>query len=409
MPKDTGKRRVVVTGMGVVSPVGIGKEPFWQNLVAGKSGISDVERFDTSGFSAHRAGEVKDFTPSFFMPDGVWKAVGRTSQLAIASSKLALKDARLDKEYLSSRRAGAIFGTTMGEIPSLELIDKYWVSKSEDDIYISNVMKFPADNISNNVARFFGLKGSVCMIPTACAAGNYSIGCAFDLIRTGRADLMFAGGADSLSRIAYTGFSRLFAMAPEKCQPFDANRKGMILGEGAGVLLLEELGSAMKRGAKIYCEILGYGLSCDAHHMTAPHVEGVMKVMEKAMKNSGIGKEDVDYISAHGTGTPMNDKTECEAIKKVFGEVSRKLCVSSIKSMLGHTMGAASAIEAITCALAIENGVIPPTINLETQDLECDIDCVPNVSRRRGVRVALNNSFAFGGNNACVVLTKCIR
>jgi 3-oxoacyl-[acyl-carrier-protein] synthase II len=217
---------------------------------------------------------------------------------------------------------------------------------------------------------------------------------------------MIAGGADPLTRYAFAGFGRLFAMAPEKCQPFDKNRKGMMLGEGSAILVLETLDSAIKRNGHIYAEILGYGLSCDANHMTVPKVDGIVKVIEKAIKNSGIKKEDVDYISAHGTGTLANDKTECEAVKRVFGGIIEKISMSSIKSMLGHTMGAASAIEALTCCLAIKNQIMPPTVNYEMPDLECDIDCIPNKAKKKNINVALNNSFAFGGNNACLVLRK---
>jgi 3-oxoacyl-[acyl-carrier-protein] synthase II len=226
------------------------------------------------------------------------------------------------------------------------------------------------------------------------------------MIRTGRCDLVLAGGSDPLSKLAFTGFNRLFAMASDRCQPFDKNRKGMMLGEGGAVLVLEEYSRARARGAKIYAEVLGYGLSCDASNMTIPSEKGVAKVMEKAIRNSRISKRDVDYISAHGTGTGLNDKTESAAIKDVFGDLARSIPVSSIKSMLGHTMGAASAIEAISCCLAIRDGMIPPTMNYETPDGECDLDCVPNEARKKDVRVALNNSFAFGGNNACVVFSK---
>ncbi len=396
--------RVVITGMGVVSSIGIGKDDFWRNLIGGKSGISEVERFDTSKFTVHRGGEVKDFSPEKFIPRSRALSMGRGSQLAIASTALALDDGMLDIKDTVPGEIGIIIGTTMGEAPSIEMIDRYWTEKSEEDVCSSNILKFPVNNLSDNVASIFGLKAHSYVIPTACAAGNYSIGYAFDLIRTGRMNMMLAGGADPLSRLAYTGFSRLFAMAPEMCQPFDKNRKGMILGEGGAILLIESLHHAEDRNAKIYAEILGYGLSCDAFNMTIQSESGIVKVMEKAIRNSGIKKEDVDYISAHGTGTGINDKTETSAIKKVMGERAPMTPVSSIKSMLGHTMGTASALEAITCCLAIADGVMPPTINFETPDPECDLDCVPNKARKKKIRIALNNSFAFGGNNACVAL-----
>jgi 3-oxoacyl-[acyl-carrier-protein] synthase II len=244
------------------------------------------------------------------------------------------------------------------------------------------------------------------MVSTACAAGNYAIATAFDLIRLNRADVMIAGASDGISRIEYTGFNQFSAVAPEKCQPFDKNRKGMMLAEGAGMLVLESLENAVKRKAPIYAEIAGYGLSCDAHHMTNASVDGITECMRKAMREARISPEDVDYISAHGTGTLANDRAECAAIKEVFGALYKKIPMSSIKSMLGHTMGAASALEAIVCALAAANNIIPPTINFETPDPECDIDCVPNDARKHTVNIALNNSYAFGGNNASLVLKK---
>ncbi|MFH0764472.1 MAG: beta-ketoacyl-[acyl-carrier-protein] synthase family protein [Candidatus Omnitrophota bacterium] len=399
-------RRVVITGIGAVSSIGIGKDDFWNNLIAGKSGIGEVERFGTSEFPIHRAGEIKNFRAEDFMPQTICKAIGRGSQLAIAAAKLALEDGDINLKKDERGSIGIIIGTTMGEAPSIEMIDKFWTRQGEDDVYPSNVRNFPVNNLSDNVAFFFGLTNYNFVIPTACAAGNYSIGLAFDLIRTGRIDLMLAGGADPLSKLAFMGFNRLFAMAPDRCQPFDKNRKGMMLGEGGAVLIVEEMAHAKKRGAKIYAEVLGYGLSCDASNMTIPSEKGIAKVMEKAIKNSGIRKDDVDYISAHGTGTGLNDKTETAAIKDVFGDKARDIPTSSIKSMLGHTMGTASALEAITCCLAMRDSVIPPTINYETPDPECDIDCVPNKARKKDVCIALNNSYAFGGNNACVVFGK---
>lgn len=388
--------------MGAVTSIGIGKDEFWKNLLSGRSGISEIERFDTSQFPTHRAGEIKNFDARDFMPEAVASRIGRGSQLAISASVLALKDSGLDAAKLPKMGTGIIIGTTMGEIPALELIDKFWTKKGEDDVYSSNVQKFPVNNLASNVAFFFNLTSHNYVIPTACAAGNYSIGYAYDLIRTGKTDLALAGGTDPLSRIAFMGFNRLFAMAPEKVQPFDKNRKGMILGEGGAIVVVESLAHAEKRGAKIYAEVLGYGLSCDASNMTIPSLKGIVKVMEKAVKNSGIKKEDVDYISAHGTGTGQNDKTESAAIKEVFKDRAKDIPVSSIKSMLGHTMGTASCLEAMVCCLTIQDGVIPPTINYETPDPECDIDCVPNKARNKKVDIALNNSFAFGGNNACV-------
>ncbi len=397
-------KRVVITGIGIVSSIGIGKDAFWKNLIAGKSGISEIDTFDTSGYPIHRGGVVKNFHAESFISKDRLKNMGRASQFAVVATKMALNDALLKSEEIKKERTGIIMGTTMADVQSLEQIDKYWIRDGEDAVWALNIIKYPSNSIANHIGYFFEITGPNYSIPTACSAGNYSIGYSFDLIRGGKADIMIAGGADPFSRIAFTGFNRLFAMAPDKCQPFDKNRKGMMMGEGAGVLVLENLEAAKKRRAEIYCEILGYGLSCDAHHMTAPSVEGIVKVMERAIRHSGIDKADVGYISAHGTGTPANDKAECDAIKKVFGDLASKLSISSIKSMLGHTMGAASAIEAITCCLAIKESVIPPTINYETPDPECDFDVIPNIAKKKRVDLALNNSLAFGGNNACLIL-----
>lgn len=392
--------------MGAVSSIGIGKDDFWRNLIAGTSGIAEIERFDTSKFPIHRAGEIKNFKPEDFMPADIAGRIGRGSQLAVAAAKLAIDDGKLDMARTASGRVGLIIGTTMGEAPSIEMIDKFWTQKGEDEVYSSSIMKFPVNNLCDSVASFLGITGSVYVIPTACSGGNYSIGYAYDLIRTGREDIMLAGGADPLSKLAFMGFNRLFAMSSDVCRPFDKNRKGMMLGEGSAMLLLESLDSALERGASIYAGISGYGLSCDAFNMTIPSENGVARVMEKAIKNSGIDKKDVDYISTHGTGTGPNDKTESSAINRVFGARAADIPASSIKSMLGHTMGTASALEAIACCMAIKEGVVPPTMNFETADPECRIDCVPNKARNVNVEVALNNSFAFGGNNACVVFSK---
>jgi 3-oxoacyl-[acyl-carrier-protein] synthase II len=263
--------------------------------------------------------------------------------------------------------------------------------------------------IPARIACEVGFAGINMTIPTACAAGNYAIAYAFDVLRSGRADVMLAGGADAFSRITYTGFARLGAIAPDICRPFDRNRKGMIPGEGAAVLVLEPLALALARGARIYAEVAGYGLSCDAHHITAAHPEGhgAVRAMEKALAHCGMPPDAVSYISAHGTGTPTNDQRETVAVKQVFKEAAYHIPISSIKSMLGHTMGAASAIEAATCALAILHGRIPPTMHLEEPDPECDLDYVPNAAREHTVHVAMNNAYAFGGNNSSVLLKSC--
>ena len=399
-------RRVVVTGLGVVSSIGIGRSAFWDALIEGRSGISDISSIDTSNFPTHKGGEVKNFRPQDFISRRKYPRLGRASSFAIAAAKLALKDAELDISPQDKKRTGVCLGTTMGESKILEILNESWFRGGVEAIDPLLVSRGPCNVIPANVAIELKLRGPNLIIPAACAAGNYCIGYAFDLIRAGEADIMLAGGSDAFSRIALIGFNQLFAIAPEKVQPFDKNRKGMMVAEGAGILILEDYTAARKRGANIYAEILGYGLSCDAHHMTAPFSEGIKEAIEKALKESNISSGDVDYLNAHGTGTPANDKEECLAIKKVFGANYKKLPVSSIKSMLGHTMGAASAIEAAACCLSIKNNIIPPTINYETPDPDCDIDCVPNVCRRVQVDIALNSASAFGGNNACLVLKK---
>ena len=391
----------------MVSSVGIGKKAFWDALISGKSGISEITAFDTAAFKCHRAGEVKNFNPEDFISKRRVKFLGRASQMAISASVMALEDARLSAKNLPKAKTGVIIGTTIGEKPLEELMQT-WARGGLKDIYREKILQASVNNISANTAIYFKAQGQNYMFSTACAAGNYAIGYGFDLIRRGDLECVFAGGADSFFYVAYIGFQRLYAMAQEKCQPFDKNRKGMMLGEGSGILLLERLDLALKRNAPIYAELAGYGLACDAYHVTAPDPEGIAKTMEKALKESGLTYKDVDYINAHGTGTPTNDKVECQAIKKVFKERYKEVAVSSIKSMLGHSMGAASAIEAIACCLAVKEGIIPPTINYEAPDPECDIDCVPNVARKKAVGVALNNGFAFGGNNATLVIKKFV-
>jgi 3-oxoacyl-[acyl-carrier-protein] synthase II len=297
-------------------------------------------------------------------------------------------------------------GTTSGEPLFVEQYNDARKAGGDAAVTAECMELYPCHVMPAHVAAEFDLRGPVLMIPTACAAGNYAIGYGFDLIRTGRADLMLAGGADAFSRIPYLGFARLGAIAPERCQPFDKNRKGMVPGEGSGMLVLEPLDAALARGAKIYAEVLGYGVSCDAHHMTAAHpqADGAIRAMSAALKESGMGIADIDYISAHGTGTPTNDRIESLAVRTLFAEYATKVPMSSIKSMLGHTMGAASAIEAAACALALDTGWIPPTINHEEPDPECGLDIVPNKARLTNPRVVLNNAYAFGGNNASLCL-----
>jgi len=398
------KNRVVVTGLGVVSSIGIGKDAFWDNLIKGVSGISKVDLFDTGDQFNHFGGQVRNFDAEKYVNKKKIRFIGKSSQFAIAAAKLAVHDAQIKMKEHDSERVAVYMGTTGGESQSIEEIDTIWLKKGREDVKVESVLQYPVNNISANVATELKCRGKNRMFTNACAAGNYAIGYGFDSIMMGKADMVIAGGVDVFSYIIFTGFNQLGAVAPERCQPFDKNRKGMIPGEGAGILVLESLENALKRKAHIYAEILGYGLSCDASHMTQPNIEGVTACMQNALKEPSTESENVDYISAHGTGTKFNDKVESGAINKVFG--GHKVAVSSIKSMLGHTMGAASAIEAISCCLTVQNDVIPPNINYETPDPECDINCVANYARKQRVNIALNNAFAFGGNNSCLVIKK---
>jgi 3-oxoacyl-[acyl-carrier-protein] synthase II len=403
------KRRIVVTGIGTVTSIGTGRDLFWKHLLAGQCGISPVESFDTSQYEVHGGGEIKEFHAADYVRTLDPKYLGRASQLAIAAARLAMADAGLDAGALDPERTGVAMGTTSGEPQEVERFDDDYVGGQLDRVGPEFMALYPCHVIAAHVASELGIEGVNVMIPTACAAGNYAISYAFDVLRSGRAEVMFAGGSDAFSRITYTGFARLGAIAPEVCQPFDRNRKGMIPGEGAAILVLEPLDRAAARGARLYAEIGGYGLSCDAHHMTAAHPDGdgAARAMVKALNESRLNPEEVSYISAHGTGTSTNDRLETIAVKRVFQEAAYRIPISSIKSMLGHTMGAASAIEAAVCALAIFDDRIPPTMNYEEPDPECDLDYVPNVARERRVNVAMNNAYAFGGNNASLILKKC--
>lgn len=401
-------QRVVVTGIGAVTPIGSGRETFWDGLLAGVSGIGPVTSFDTSAFPVHIGAEVHGFAPEPYLRRLDPAAVGRASQFAIAAARMALADAGLDPDDLNRKRTGVTMGTTSGEPLYIEQYNDIRKAEGTDAIPGDMMPRYPCHVIPTHVAIELGLRGPCLMIPTACAAGNYAIGYGFDLIRTGRADLMLSGGADAFSRITYMGFSRLGAIAPERCRPFDKDRKGMVPGEGAAVLVLEPLDRARGRGATIYAEVLGYGVSCDSHHMTAAHPagDGAIRAMTAAMKESTVSREDVSYISAHGTGTPTNDRVESIAVTALFNGRAAKIPMSSIKSMLGHTMGAASAMEAAACSLALSTGWVPPTINHQHPDPEFDLDYVPNQARRIDPRIVLNNAYAFGGNNASLCLAR---
>ena len=405
---DSGPR-VVVTGIGVVTSIGVGVTPFWQALLAGRCGIGLVESFDTKRYPAHIGGEVKGFDPAPFVRRLKQGSIARASQLAIAAARLALDDAGLKDGVADAESTGVSIGTTSGEPTMIEVFNDLEIAGAREKIGAEFVQQYPCHSIAAHVAAEFGFSGPNLVIPTACAAGNYALANAYDNLRAGGVDVMLAGGSDCFSRITYTGFARLGAIAPERCQPFDKNRKGMVPGEGAAVLVLERLDRAVSRGARVYAELAGYGLTCDANHMTAPQGDGAARAMQLAMADAGVEPGQVGYISAHGTGTAINDRVETAAVKQAFGGAAAHVAMSSIKSMLGHTMGAASAIEAAACALAVFDDAMPPTINYETPDPECDLDYVPNQPRRQRVDVAMNNAYAFGGNNASVIFRKHLR
>jgi len=404
-PRDA----VVVTGIGLVSPVGNGVQECWQALLEGKSGIGEIRSFDTAAFRTHCGGEVKVHTLArYLQATRPSSTVGKGSLFAIAAAKMAVEDAGIDLNDIDHFRLGVCCGTTMGECQLLEKIDEQFVGDRDCSIDADLLRFYPPQLIPCNVARELGAGGPVHMITTACAAGNYAIGYAVDLIKEGVIDLALAGGVDPLSRVAFTGFNSMLAVSPEACQPFDLKRRGILVSEGSGMLLLERASDARARSAHIYAEIAGYGISNDAYHMTSPHPDarGAISAMQGALREAGVGIHEVDYISAHGTGTAANDRIETYAIKQVFQKHAFNIPVSSIKSMIGHTMGAASAIEAAVCALAIDQGFIPPTINYVTPDPQCDLDYVPNHSRKARINVALSNAFAFGGNCSALLLSR---
>lgn len=412
-PED---ERIVVTGVGAVTSIGCDAETFWLNLLAGKSGAATITAFDTSAYKTHIGCQARDFDPRPVLGD-LSPRVGRASQLAIAAGAQALAAARwrwdgpaLGGETattaLDPARTAISVGTTLGEAQVLENMPEKWDAWRPESRVWAGIVDEPCSVIGLRLAAAFGLRGPNATIPTACAAGNYAIANAVELLRARRADVVLAGGTDAFSRSAFTGFSRLLAMSPDVCRPFDGNRKGMLLAEGAGMLVLETLAAARSRGAEPLAEVLGYGLSCDAYHITGPHPEGegARAAMAGALSNAGVRPEEVSYINAHGTGTSQNDRIETLAIHKVFGDRAPEVPVSSGKALTGHAMGGASAIEAIACVQAIRTGTIPPTWNYETPDPDCDLDYVPNAPRPARVQVAINNSYAFGGNNASVVL-----
>ncbi|MEU6055340.1 beta-ketoacyl-[acyl-carrier-protein] synthase family protein [Streptomyces xanthochromogenes] len=403
---DHGSRRVVVTGLGAVSSLGTGVQAFTESLREGRSGIGPLTAFDASGFEHTDAGEVRDFEPKRWLERLDPAEWGRSALLAAAAARLAVTDAGLDPDVLASARSGSSMGTTSGESQAVQELTGQWVERGLAALDPALIGQAAPGRIAAAVNTELGLDGEAQTIGTACSASNYAIGHGYDLISDGEADFMLCGGADAVNRTLHAGFHRLGALADDTCRPFDEHRTGIVTAEGGAVLLLESLDSALARGARIYAEVLGYGLSCDAKHPTQPDQDGIALCIERAHRDAGIEPADVDYICAHGTGTPANDVTEVAAVRAVFGD--RLPPISSIKSMLGHTMGAASGFGALACCRALFDGFLPPTATVRTLDpaLGAGVDVVPGLARPASPRIAQNHGFAFGGNNAVVIFKK---
>ncbi|HWN04840.1 MAG TPA: beta-ketoacyl-ACP synthase II [Candidatus Dormibacteraeota bacterium] len=408
-------RRVVITGVGAVTPVGNSAEEFWAALIQGKSGIGPITRFDASPLPTKIAGELKGFDPLRYMDKKDDRKFDPFLKYALACAAMAVEDAGLNVERVDRTRFGVLVGSGIGGITTLLESHKILLEKGPDRVSPFFIPMLIVNMASGLISMRFGAKGPNSSIVTACATGNHAIGDAMKIIQRNDADVMIAGGSEAIILpLTFAGFCQMKAMSTRNddparaSRPFDAARDGFVCGEGGGLLVLESLDHALGRDARIYAEVVGYGMTGDAYHMTAPDPEadGAARAMTLAMKDAEVEPSAVSYINAHGTSTPYNDKSETMAIKRVFGEHARKLAVSSTKSMTGHLIGAAGGIEAIATALAIHHGILPPTINYETPDPDCDLDYVPNQARKQDVEVALSNAFGFGGTNATIVLRK---
>jgi 3-oxoacyl-[acyl-carrier-protein] synthase II len=409
------KKRVVITGIGLVTPFGVGKELFWQGLISGKNTVSYLSNIDTTDLPVKIGAEVKDFDPDAYLGKKDARKMDRFTQFAVIAGIEAIKDSELELEKVDKERVGVIIGSGIGGIHILEQQHSLILERGPSRISPFFIPMLISNMASAYLSIMFGLEGLSFSVNTACATGATAVGEAVKAIEFGECDVVITGGTDgAITSLSVAGFANMKALSvrndePERAsRPFDAKRDGFVMAEGAGILVVESLDFALSRGAKIYAEIVGVGSTSDAYHLTAPEPEGKSqaKAMELALKYGNIKKEEVDYINAHGTSTPLNDATETKAIKSLFGELAYKIPVSSIKSMIGHTLGAAGSIELISTALTIKKGIIPPTINYEYPDPECDLDYVPNTRREKEVRVALSNSFGFGGHNVSIALKK---
>ncbi|MCI2253465.1 beta-ketoacyl-ACP synthase II [Domibacillus sp. PGB-M46] len=406
------KRRVVITGLGIVSPVGNTVEEAWSSITAGKSGIKPMTRLNADDYPAKVAAEIRDFEPEQFIEKKEARKMDRFTQFAVAAAKMAVADAKLEITEENAPRIGVWVGSGIGGMETFETQYKTFLERGYRRVSPFFVPMMIPDMAAGQVSIYLGAKGVNSCTVTACATGTNSIGDAFKVIQRGDADAMISGGTEApITQMSVAGFCANTALStnPDPAtasRPFDAERDGFVIGEGAGIVVLEELEHAKARGAHIYAEIVGYGSTGDAHHITAPAPEGEggSRAMKMALDDAGLAPSDIDYINAHGTSTPYNDKFETAAIKTVFGDHARQLAVSSTKSMTGHLLGAAGGVEAIFTALAIQENTLPPTINLQNPDPECDLDYVPNEARKSEVRAAMSNSLGFGGHNATIVL-----
>jgi 3-oxoacyl-[acyl-carrier-protein] synthase II len=401
-------RRAAVTGLGIITAVGCDVHAFWENLLKGVCGIDALTLFDASRYRSQKAAEVKGFDPGLYFSNRYLQRISRCDQLGLKATKEAILDSGLDLQREDRERVGIFIGGGAGGIFSAERYRKEMLQKGRRRVKPSLLLPFATCTITDAIAEEYGILGPRATIATACSSSATAIGYALSSIRSGEVDVAIGGGSESLSEVTFGGFNALRSIDEDCCRPFDLNRKGLSLGEGGAILVIEDGEHALRRGAKVYAEVLGYGLTGDGYHMTAPDPEGngALRAMKEALRDSGIGPEEVSYINAHGTATPANDLAETRAIKALLGQRARKIPVSAIKSMVGHCLGAAGAVEAVATVLSVKENRIPPTIHYQTPDPECDLDYVPNQSRVVPVEVAFSNSFAFGGNNTALVFGK---
>ena len=412
------KRRVVVTGLGAVTPIGIGVDEYWKNLIEGKNGVGPITRFDTSNFDTKFAAEVKNFNPEDYIDKKTIRRLDPFTQYAIATAEMAIKDSELNPDKIDKEKFGVIYGSGIGGMSTLE--KQHWIyfsEKSPQKLSPFFVVMMISDMAAGQISIKYGLKGPNYATTSACATSSHAIADAFILIQRGSADAMVCGGSEAaITEMSIGGFNAMKALSTwndrylEASRPFDRDRNGFVMGEGAGTVILEEYEHAASRGAKIYAEIAGIGLTGDAYHITAPAPggEGAVRAMKESIRDAGLSPADVDYINAHGTSTHYNDLNETMAIKTAFGEHAYKLVVTSTKSMTGHLLGAAGGIEAIATVLSIKNNLIPPTINLDNPDPECDLNYSPKTMTQKDVNVAISNTFGFGGHNASILFKKFV-